>query len=211
MRPEPRRPIEIVVALLLLALVLAPIACAGSDDSDDAETDDTDDPGNGADVEEPELRDELLELMDADQAERNGEIGGNKDTDRTDRLREIVDEHGWPTFDLVGKEGTTAAWVIAQHTDFDVDFQKEAFELMEAAVADDQADASELAYLEDRIAVNTGQPQRYGTQVRCAGGQAHPATPLVDPDGVDDLRAGVGLDPLDTYLTEFAKGCSEEP
>jgi hypothetical protein len=205
MRPEPRRLVEVGVALLLLALLFGPMACVGKDESDEAETD------GGDGVEEPELRDELLELMDADQAERNGEIGGNNDTDRTDRLREIVDEHGWPTFDLVGKEGTTAAWVIAQHTDFDVDFQQEAFELMEAAVADDQADASELAYLEDRIAVNTGQPQRYGTQVRCAAGRAHPATPLIDPDGVDDLRAEVGLDPLDTYLTEFAKGCSEEP
>ncbi|HEV7760135.1 MAG TPA: DUF6624 domain-containing protein [Acidimicrobiales bacterium] len=210
MRPEPRRPIEVVGVLLLLALLFSLMACSGSDDGEEAKTSDAETDG-GDGVEEPELRDELLELMDADQAERNGEIGGNNDTDRTDRLREIIDEHGWPTFDLVGKEGTTAAWVIAQHTDFDVDFQQEAFELMEAAVADDQADASELAYLDDRIAVNTGQPQRYGTQVRCAAGRAHPATPLIDPDGVDDLRAEVGLDPLHTYLTEFAKGCSEEP
>ena len=52
--------------------------------------------------------------------------------------------------------------------------------------------------------------QRYGTQVRCTPFGAQPATPLVDPEGVDDLRAEVGLDPLASYLAEFEDGCAEE-
>jgi hypothetical protein len=201
-----------LIAVLGLGLALA--SCSGDDDSDDGggtTDDDTEaDADAGGDVAEPELRDELLEMMDADQAERTGEVGVNNDGERTDRLREIVDEHGWPTFELVGRDGATAAWVIAQHSDQDVEFQEEALGLMQAAAEDDQVDLSELAYLEDRVAVNNEQPQRYGTQVRCGPDGAAPATPLVDPEGVDDLRAEVDLDPLADYLAEFEEGCAAE-
>jgi hypothetical protein len=77
-------------------------------------------------------------------------------------------------------------------------------------VEDGQADESELAYLEDRVAVNQGEPQTYGTQVRCVEGAAQPATPLAQPDEVDELRAGVGLDPLADYMAEFAQACADE-
>jgi hypothetical protein len=201
-------------ALVALVLVIAIGAAtwSGSDDEGDdrgAGSEGSAD-ADGAEVAEPELRTELLVMKDADQAERLGEVAANGDSDRTERLREILDEHGWPTHDLVGEDGSTAAWVIAQHSDLDVDFQREAFELMEAAVADDQADASELAYLEDRIAANTGQPQRYGTQIGCVDGEPAPGTPLADPDRVDELRDEVGLAPLDDYYAELEEACAAE-
>jgi hypothetical protein len=149
-------------------------------------------------------------MMEADQAERSGQSTANGDEARTDRLREIIAEHGWPTRELVGEDGASAAWLIAQHADFDVAFQEEALGLMQGAVADGQADESELAYLEDRVAVNQGEPQTYGTQVRCVEGAAQPATPLAQPDEVDELRAGVGLDPLADYMAEFAQACADE-
>lgn len=207
-------------AVLVAASVLL-LACSGGDDEggsdDDASTEA--DPGGGeagggeGEVGEPEVRDELLEMMASDQAERTGEAVGSVATDRrrAERLAEIVDEHGWPTFDLVGVEASTAAWVIAQHADFDVEYQREMLELMTAAVEDGGADTSELAYLQDRVAVNSGEPQTYGTQVRCVpGGGVEPATPLVDEAGVDELRAEVDLDPLADYFAEFGAGCEAE-
>jgi hypothetical protein len=209
MGPMGRRMWGLIAGLGLgLGLGLALVSC--SDETPEAESDDeaaTDEDGA---ITEPELREELLEMMDADQAERTGEVGANGDAERTDRLREIVDEHGWPIFRLVGRDGATAAWVIAQHSDQEVGFQEEALGLMQAAAEDDQVDPSELAYLEDRVAVNNGEPQRYGTQVRCGPDGAEPATPLADAEGVDDLRAEVHLDPLADYLAEFAEGCAEE-
>jgi hypothetical protein len=192
----------------LVVGLLGLLSCSGDDDAESDTESDRDDREAG--VEEPELRDELVEMMDADQQERTGAVAANHDAERTQRLREIVDEHGWPTFDLVGRDGATAAWLIAQHSDQDVAFQEEALGLMQAAADDDQVDPTELAYLEDRVAVNNGEPQRYGTQVRCTPFGAQPATPLVDPEGVDDLRAEVGLDPLASYLAEFEDGCAEE-
>jgi len=185
------------------------LACSGGDD-DEAAAPMSPEPTNcGDDVAEPALRDELLEMMEADQAERSGATTEvDNDQARTDRLREIVDEHGWPTCDVVGEDANSAAWVIAQHSDQDVEFQQQALELMREAVADGVADATELAYLEDRVAVNTGRPQRYGTQVECVGGHAE-AQDLADPETVDERRAEVGMEPaaLEDYLADFEEGC----
>ncbi|HEY6696934.1 MAG TPA: DUF6624 domain-containing protein, partial [Acidimicrobiales bacterium] len=79
-----------------------------------------------------------------------------------------------------------------------------------AALEAGQADATEVAYLEDRVAVNRGEPQRYGTQVRCRGGRPEPATPLADPATVDADRVEVGLEPLADYYEDLAEACAAE-
>lgn len=155
----------------------------------------------------PELRAELLEMLDADQAERTGEVSANSDRARTERLREIIDEYGWPTVTQVGVDGATAAWAIAQHSDHDVEFQEQALELMTAAAAAGEADPSQLAFLVDRVAVNQGRRQTYGSQMGCVDGKAVPA-PIDDEDNVDQRRADVGLDPLADYLAQFAEACT---
>jgi hypothetical protein len=159
---------------------------------------------------EPELRDELLAMFEADQADRTGGDGPGDDVSRTDRLRDIIEEYGWPTRRMVGVDGATAAWTIAQHSDHDVAFQKQALALMCQAAAAGEADVSELAYLVDRVAVNSGQPQVYGTQVGpCRDGQPVPQ-PLQDEARVDELRARVGLEPLADYLARFEEACAAE-
>lgn len=150
-------------------------------------------------------------MADRDQAQRTGHATGTEtDADRTLRLREIIEEFGWPTISLVGKDGASAAWLIAQHSDFDVGFQEQALELMEEALEAGEVDPTDVAYLEDRVAVNRGRPQTYGTQIRCRGGRARPATPIVDPAHVDELRAEVGMEPLDEYLDLFEEDCAAE-
>lgn len=157
----------------------------------------------------PELQAELVEMQAADQAERTGQSSEDGDRERTKRLTEIIDEFGWPTRSLVGTDGATAAWVIAQHSDQDVEFQERALELMREAVTDDEADPTELAYLEDRVATNRGEPQIYGTQIGCVDGEAVPG-PIADEANVDERRADAGLQPLDEYLAELAELCAEE-
>lgn len=158
----------------------------------------------------PELQAELVEMQATDQAERTGEVAGNEDGQRTNRLAEIISEFGWPTRSLVGTDGSTAAWVIAQHSDQDVEFQERALVLMREAVEDEEADPTELAYLEDRVATNRGEPQMYGTQIGCVDGEAVPG-PIADEAGVDERRAAVGLQPLADYLAELADICAQEP
>ena len=161
---------------------------------------------------------ELVDMGEEDQAERTGDpglppgtkLGPPQDYARTARLKEIVAEHGWPTVELVGVDAASAAWLVAQHADFDVVFQQEARDLLREAVQDGQADPTELAYLDDRVQVNLALPQTYGSQVRCQGGTPAPATPLVDPARVDDLRHEVGLGTLEAYYDELSMMCANE-
>jgi hypothetical protein len=157
-------------------------------------------------------------MMAADQLERTGGGGlpegtplpPSQDYVRAVRLEEIIGEHGWPTFAMVGKDGSTAAWVIAQHADFDVDLQSRFLRLIEAAVEAGQADVTEMAYLWDRVAVNRDLPQRYGSQIRCEQGVPAPATPIEEADEVDQRRADVGMSSLEIYYQELALMCEQQ-
>jgi hypothetical protein len=159
---------------------------------------------------DPALHDELIAMLERDQSGRTGGPDPEGDAARIARLQEILAEHGWPTFDLVGEDGEDAAWAIAQHSDLDPAFQRETLELLRAAVDAGQASPGNLAYLTDRLAAGAGEPQTYGTQVGCGPDGPVPATPLVDPDGVDALRAEVGLPPLADYLAEMQAICAED-
>lgn len=171
----------------------------------------------------PALRDELLAMRDADQALRAKwiaegasaapELGRQvmeMDAARTARLREIVDEHGWPTRSMVGAEGASAAWLLVQHASGDVDFQRESLELMEPLVDEGEASAVELAFLADRVRTGEGRPQIYGTQFRPTEAGLEPF-PIEDPEHVDERRAKLGLEPLAEYKAQLLKayGMSE--
>jgi hypothetical protein len=156
------------------------------------------------------LHDELVAMLERDQSGRTGGPDPEGDLARTERLEEILAEHGWPTYDLVGEDGEDAAWAIAQHSDQDPEFQREALELLREAVAAGQASPGNLAYLTDRVAVGAGEPQTYGTQVGCGPEGPEPATPLVDQPGIDELRAEAELDPWADYLAEMEAICAGE-
>ncbi|HJW49730.1 MAG TPA: DUF6624 domain-containing protein, partial [Candidatus Limnocylindria bacterium] len=77
------------------------------------------------------------------------------DARNTQRLREIVAEIGWPTRTKVGEQAEHLAWLLAQHADRDVPFQRECLALMEAESADEVC-PKHLAYLVDRIRLAEG-------------------------------------------------------
>jgi hypothetical protein len=64
-----------------------------------------------------------------------------------------------------------------------------------------QAHRADIAYLTDRVLVNTGKPQVYGTQFQSEGGIRKPR-PIRDPENVDERRNEMGLTTLAEY-TEF--------
>lgn len=197
-------------ALVLVTMLLL-TGCSDTDDSS-GESSATGTPTPSATTRETDeaLRTELLEMMEQDQTERSPEYTGEwNDQARTDRLAEIIEEHGWPGSDLVGDDGASAAWVIAQHSDLDPAFQQQALELMRPAVDAGLADPTELAYLEDRVGLNSGGEQVYGTQIGCVDGVPQPA-PLADPEMVDERRAEVGLEPIDDYLATLNEACAAE-
>jgi hypothetical protein len=77
------------------------------------------------------LHDELMAMFEEDRAGRlSGDWDIVDDRARTERLKWIIAQYGWPTFDLVGEDGADAAWLIAQHSDLDPEFQQEALNLI---------------------------------------------------------------------------------
>ena len=111
-----------------------------------------------------------------------------------DRLRQLLEEHGWPTADRVGPDAARAAWLVAQHADTQLDVQRLAVRLLGEAVSAGSASRRDLAFLEDRVAVNEGRHQVYGTQIAdVVDGEPVP-WPCVDPDRLDERRAAVGIE-----------------
>jgi hypothetical protein len=112
------------------------------------------------------------------------------------RIKNIVDEHGWPSISLVGNDGAKAAWLLAQHAVLDTEFMARALTLLKEAVSNGEAEGWCLAYLQDRVLTMAGKPQIYGTQHDFdENGTAFPLL-IAEPDKVDLLRRDVGLEPL---------------
>lgn len=150
---------------------------------------------------EPALRRELLALADKDQrahdAEREIEA---VEREITVRMREIVAKVGWPTKSMVGSDGSSAAWLLVQHADHDLAFQRACLEKMEPLVQSGEAAGKDFAYLWDRVAVSEGRPQRYGTQL-----DGDDVFPLEDPGHVDARRKALGMSTLAEYKQAVRK------
>jgi hypothetical protein len=166
----------------------------------------------------PEVRTQLLAMVDIDQAQRNAWIDAHKrnagsaaeapllaamidgDQQRTAALHVIVDKLGWPGKPAVGEDGAHAAWLLVQHADKDPDFAKRALGLMEPLVKPGEVDARDYAYLYDRVAVHDNRPQRYGTQFK----DGYP-NPIEDEAHVDERRAAVGLGTMAAYKQQMRR------
>ena len=101
-------------------------------------------------------------------------------------MKEIVSKIGWPTISKVGKEASSGAWLLIQHADHDIDFQKECLSVMKSE-SGEEISLRNIAYLEDRIKINLGLPQVYGTQFKLVDGEFIP-NEIEDPEHVEERR-----------------------
>lgn len=117
------------------------------------------------------------------------------------RLKQIFDKYGFVGFDLAGEEGSRNFWLMVQHSDHSPNFQKEVLEKMKIEVDKGNAIPSNYGLLIDRVNLNTGEKQIYGTQVtyNIETGQAYPK-PLKDSLKVNERRKSIGLEPIEEYL-----------
>jgi hypothetical protein len=153
-----------------------------------------------------QLRAELLAMRAEDLRVRQeladaGELGGRYvpgmeavHVRNAERLKQIVALHGWPGESIAGDDGAKAAWFIVQHAIGDPQFQRESLLRLRSAAAAGDVPKWHAAYLDDRIAVQEGRPQRYGTQWidDPADGRTRPCK-LEDEKRVNEFRAEVGL------------------
>lgn len=118
------------------------------------------------------------------------------------KVTNILDKHGWLGSDVVGRQGSSALFLVIQHSDLEV--QKKYLPMMRDAVKNKKASGSDLALLEDRVALRQGKKQIYGSQIgRDNTTGKHYVLPLDDPDRVDARRAEVGLPLLQDYVRHW--------
>lgn len=163
------------------------------------------------------LREMLREMQEKDQLFRmnrlNRELSSEEwntweTIDRVNgkKLHEIVNQYGWPGVSRVGLAGTYAMWLLVQHQDDDIVFQKKCLELLKDAVAAYESPISNYAYLLDRINSNMGIPQIYGTQWTTIDGKVA-LYPVEDIQNLDVRRSDVGLCSLSEYKEQMKILC----
>ena len=118
-------------------------------------------------------------------------------------IKEILHIHGWPGKDLVGNACSTI-WLVIQHAD--IETQKEALPMLKEGVIRGDLNRIQIAMLEDRILVNSGEQQIYGTQYyweESDGRKAAKVYPIRDAANVDMRRESIGLEPLSDAMRKL--------
>jgi hypothetical protein len=165
------------------------------------------------------LRKELLAMGDLDQKiqldHQVNPPGDNFDAKKTfvfvqnaNRLRQIIQTQGFPTAGQVGSDAMGAIFLIIQHADFAPEFQLKCLPTFQEMAKRQEIKKAAVAYLTDRVLVNAGKPQRYGTQLSYDSNATPHPKPVEKPDKLDKRRAEMGLPPEQEYLQsviEFQK------
>ena len=118
-------------------------------------------------------------------------------------LKEAISHYGWPGISQVGREGAKSAWLIAQHAVFDQSFMSECVELLKHAVANEDAEGWQLAFLQDRVLIMSGKDQVYGTQFDVDENRWPTPFPIAERDTVNVRRAALGLNSLEERLEQM--------
>lgn len=127
------------------------------------------------------------------------------------RLNEIIRENGWPGRNLVGEDGTEAAWLIAQHAIAQPSFQRGWLVLLQDAAKLADVPPWQPAYLLDRIRVLEGKPQVYGTQFESdESGEPRPSA-IEQPETVNERRRQIGLNTIEEQTLRMRQEAVTEP
>ena len=114
-----------------------------------------------------------------------------------DRLKEIIQEFGFSTRKLIGKDAMRGVFLLIQHADG----QKE--QLINIELGAKKADFSKVdyAYLYDRIQVNSGEAQRYGSQFATVNrkNQIAKLRDTADLPNLNKRRSEMGMMPIEMY------------
>lgn len=160
---------------------------------------------------DPALQKALLELREQDQnaLRQNVPEPALREIQHATKakLQAIVRRHGWPTLSMVGNDAAQGAWLIVQHADDDLAWQRDMLARMEALMPSGEVRKSDIAYLRDRVAHNEHRPQSYGTQGACVAKEEWKPFETIDPDHLAERRAQMDMIPMEKYLTMTAWMC----
>jgi hypothetical protein len=137
--------------------------------------------------------------------------------DNTNRLRQMVAEHGWPGRSLVGEDGADAAWLILQHAGSGVPslgtpqnllFQVSCIPLLQDAVRRGEAHPRHLAHVVDNVRKREGDQPEFAVLASAYTVEDGHVTfkRSVDLPAIERRRAEIGLPPLASDMQRRARG-----
>ena len=123
------------------------------------------------------------------------------ETDSTNlaSVSRILDTYGWPSG--LSDEANKAIFLVIDHSDLNI--MNKYIELFRDAVEKGYLSMNDFVTMEDRMLMNSGKPQKYGTQAYSVSEEGKTVIyiwPVEDPDKLDALRKSVGLLPIEEYL-----------
>lgn len=145
-------------------------------------------------------------------AAKSGIWDSKIDQINTENMKKIIKENRWPTINLVGKKASRNAWLLVQHADYDKNFQKKCLSLMIKVFKNNPNDIAKdnIAYLKDRILINDGKKQLFGTQFVINKQNKLIPRPIKDIKNLEKRRREYNLPPFSDYL-EMAKSYKSKP
>lgn len=131
----------------------------------------------------------------------------------TAKLLKMVPPKGWFLQSVYGRQGAGAAFLIIQHSE--LEHWRRFVPILEPLVARGEVDGQSYGLMYDRLAINEGRPQRYGTQMTCVDGRwVIDRENLEDPDNAEARRRAMGFPwTLAEYEARFAAypACTPDP
>lgn len=115
------------------------------------------------------------------------------------KMDSLISQYGWPTYSMVGKLAADAPLLIINHHESDEVRKKYLAQIKNACITN-EGSCMEYAKIQDRILVNSNQPQIYGMQFRYNDKRVLEPFPIENPEFVDQRRSKIGLEPLKNYL-----------
>jgi|GEM_PF-6020830 len=120
-------------------------------------------------------------------------------------LYRLKDTPGFKKIMGMGGETAHALWLLVMHQDDLPELQSNLLRVMHQEKQRGNIILRDMAFLEDRIAVNNGEPQTYGTQTYYDEQKDRYVPFEIEPKGLKDRRRSVSLKPLKQQLKEENK------
>lgn len=121
-----------------------------------------------------------------------------QDSVRLHTFQTLERRYGWPRASITGRESTQQAYLLVQHAPPTV--QASYQEVLQAAHARGELRSPDYATYLDRVLVNQGRAQRYGTQsdrrTLASGQEEEYLLPVENVSTLDHRRATMGLEPI---------------
>lgn len=163
----------------------------------------------------PEIASEIERMVEIDQEMRRKSLDDDfvwddtVDLQHTEAMKRIIAQIGWPTVSKVGEDASHLAWLLVQHADHDPPFQQQCLDLMRQE-SSAEVRLANIAFLEDRVRVNTKRGQLYGTQfheTRDEDGNIlrYEPQPIEDSEHLDERRFAMGLDSHQEYRDRLTR------